>query len=52
MSRIIPYNANSASVCAGDKCVTVYGEAADVMKTIAITATAIIAVVAIAKALS
>jgi hypothetical protein len=31
MSKIIPYNANSARICAGDKCVTVYGEAAEVI---------------------
>lgn len=50
MNKIYKYN-NSATVCANKNCVTVYGEAARIINTIAVCAVLIVAIAYVAKAL-
>ena len=52
MNTITQYSGNNkATVCAGNNCVTVYGDAARTIQQIALIAAVVVAVVAIAKAL-
>jgi hypothetical protein len=52
MNTLMKYsNNNSATVCAGKNCVTVYGETASIIQQIAIFTAVVIAAVTIAKAL-
>ncbi len=52
MSNLYKYNQNNkATVCAGNNCVTVYGDTAKVVNAIAIAAATIAAVAMLVKAL-
>jgi hypothetical protein len=50
MNTIYKYN-ERATVCATNNCVTVYGEAAKLINTIAVCAALIVAIAYVAKAL-
>lgn len=53
MNTLVKYaNNNKATVCAGKNCVTVYGDVAKQIGQIALFAAIVIAIAAIAKALS
>jgi hypothetical protein len=51
MGKIARYNADKATVCADDACVTVYGQAARFVNCVVVVATAFVAIALIAKAL-
>ena len=45
------YHRTKATVCNGNQCITVYGDAAKIIQNIAVTTAAIIAIALISKAL-
>ena len=51
MRNLIRYNNDKATVCASNKCITVYGQSAQTINAIAVVTALIIAVAYITKAM-